>query len=130
MSCEQNKQVARDFFGALGRRESEAMNALMHDDLQWWVIGEDGFGGTKDKAELNAAIGALWDMMEGDCTIDFVQMTAEDDRVAIIGQGEMATKGGVPYRNTYNFLLTIRDAKVFRGREYFDTKMVDRVFGF
>lgn len=129
MGTEANKKIALEFFDALGRRDVARMDGLMHDDLQWWVIGEDGFGGLKNKNELKAAIQMLWDAMAGDCTINFPVLTAEDDRVAMIGQGEMVTTGGVPYRNTYNFLVTIRDDKVFAGREYFDTKLVARVFG-
>lgn len=130
MDLAANKQAALRFFGAISRRDAPLLAEMMHDDLQWWVIGEDGFGGLKDKAGLLGAIQSLWDMMEGECAITFPFLTAEEDRVGMIGQGEMATREGVPYRNTYNFLVTIRDGKIIAGREYFDTKMVDRVFGF
>ena len=49
---------------------------------------------------------------------------AEGDKVAIelVGRGEL--KNGRVYNNEYHLLMTIRDGKVARVREYLDTQHV------
>jgi ketosteroid isomerase-like protein len=71
----------------------------------------------------------MLDIMEGPVVINIQRITAEDDRVSLTGVGDMVTKTGKPYCNTYHFLATVRNGKLARTREYFDTELTARVFG-
>ena len=45
------------------------------------------------------------------------------------GRGEVKTKGGQDYNNSYCFVLRLEDGKLVELREYLDTALVERVFG-
>jgi ketosteroid isomerase-like protein len=125
----QNKQIALEFFRALTYREAEKLDRLLADDLEWWILGNLGLSGLKTKETFKQAVQLLWDLMEGVATINMEYVTAEDDRVALIGKGDMVTKNGKPYRNDYNIMLVIRNGQIVKGREFFDTQLVSKVFG-
>ena len=130
MSLEANKKVVVDFFGAISARDARRLSELMHANFQWWIIGTLPFSGTKDGAAFKGAVQMLWDVIEGPVALHVDQLTAEDDRVALIAHGKMVTKTGMRYDNTYNLLLTVKDGKIIGGREYFDTQLVAKAFGF
>ena len=41
MSSENNVQVVKDFFAALGRRDRQDLLALSAEDIEWIIPGED-----------------------------------------------------------------------------------------
>jgi ketosteroid isomerase-like protein len=41
MSIEKNIQTVKDFFAAIGHGDSEALLALVADDVEWIIPGED-----------------------------------------------------------------------------------------
>src|ERR1700745_3116582 len=41
MSIEENVQIVKDFFAALGRRDKQGLLALSANDIEWIIPGED-----------------------------------------------------------------------------------------
>ena len=41
MSIEKNVQTVKDFFAAIGRRDMQALLALVAEDIEWIIPGED-----------------------------------------------------------------------------------------
>ena len=41
MSIEENVQTVKDFFAAIGRGDREALLALVAEDIEWIIPGED-----------------------------------------------------------------------------------------
>jgi ketosteroid isomerase-like protein len=41
MSIEKNIQTVKDFFAAIGRGDREALLALVAEDIEWIIPGED-----------------------------------------------------------------------------------------
>jgi ketosteroid isomerase-like protein len=41
MSCETNVQTVKDFFAAIGRGDRERLLALVAEDIEWIIPGED-----------------------------------------------------------------------------------------
>ena len=41
MSTQENVQVVKDFFAALGRGDKQALSALSAEDIEWIIPGED-----------------------------------------------------------------------------------------
>ena len=60
-------------------------------------------------------------------TID--DIIAEGDRVVVRGRGEVRTKAGKDYNNSYCFVLRLEEGRLVELREYLDTALVERVFG-
>ena len=52
-------------------------------------------------------------------------------RLFVVAQtaGTAETHDGRPYNNTYCQVIRIRDGKIAEVKEYFDTALVDAVFG-
>ena len=42
MSIEKNVQTVKNFLAALGRRDKQALLALVAEDLEWIIPGENG----------------------------------------------------------------------------------------
>jgi len=84
MSTETNKQTVLAFFAAMGRNDVETMGKLMTDDATWWVVPGTKFSGLWPKADYLSNIGLLYEIAAGPLEMDFREITAEDDRVAIV----------------------------------------------
>jgi ketosteroid isomerase-like protein len=41
MSTEENVQIVKDFFAAIGRSDRQAVQALSAEDIEWIIPGED-----------------------------------------------------------------------------------------
>jgi ketosteroid isomerase-like protein len=54
-------------------------------------------------------------------------MTAEGERVAVEAESFGTHASGLPYHNTYHFLVVVRDGKIRRFKEYMDTMHADEV---
>ena len=56
-------------------------------------------------------------------------LIGEDDRVVVRGRGEVRTKWGKDYNNSYCFFIRMADGRMVELREYLDTALVESVFG-
>ena len=65
----------------------------------------------------------------GGISFEFLNLTAEDDRVAVEAKGRSTEVSGKEYNNEYHFLIFFRDGKVCRMKEYLDTKLAEEVLG-
>lgn len=123
MNIEENKAIARNYMQAIVDGDIDYIESIQHPDCQWWILG----GGTLDKATFTQM------SKEGLLTantrkVEILMLTAEDDRVSVVAEGEMHFDNHV-YKNSYHNLLTIRDGKIVGGREYMDTQAVAEFFG-
>ena len=103
--------------------DREMIDRLVDMEGQWWVIGR-GYQPMKQMVDTVCAFAGL---MEGEPST-VVGTTSEGDRVALESRGNIRLKDGTPYNNDYHFLLKFRDGRVYEGREYLDTALVERVF--
>ncbi|GIQ75521.1 nuclear transport factor 2 family protein [Bradyrhizobium sp. RD5-C2] len=124
MSIEENTQIVKDFFAALGRGDRQALLALSADDIEWIIPGKDwtlagthrghaGLSGLLQKASEATQISSP-------APPEFV---AQGDRVLVIGFAEemvMSTKK--PFEDYWVFAITVRDRKLTHIREYIDTQ--------
>jgi ketosteroid isomerase-like protein len=55
-------------------------------------------------------------------------LIAEDDYVVVECRGEVTTKSGKPYNNTYCYVCRISDGKLKELTEYMDTQLVVETF--
>ncbi|MAT50723.1 MAG: hypothetical protein CMK32_06015 [Porticoccaceae bacterium] len=123
MSIEENKALARRYMQAVVDGDIDTVRELQHPDVTWWILGGES---TLDRDTFtNMVAQGLVAAKERKITI--TGLTAEDDRVAVMAEGEMVFPDRV-YRNSYHNLLVIRDGKIVEGREYMDTKAVEAAF--
>jgi ketosteroid isomerase-like protein len=132
LSTEDNKRTAIALLKASAIHDGAKFESLLHPDATYWTIGRPEqcrFGGEKTRAAICAYMATPTIFLNGGVEVTFGEITAEGDRVAI----EAETKGTLPdgrvYSNLYHYLMTFRDGKVLRVKEYLDTQAANEFFG-
>ena len=128
MSTEENSQVVKDFFAALGRRDKQGLLALSAEDIEWIVPGEDWpLAGThRGHAGLAAVIQKASEEIEMTYPKP-PEFVAQGDRVFVIGVATGKIKAtGKPFKDDWVFDITVRNGKLTKIREYIDTQALAR----
>ena len=127
MSTEKNVQTVTDFFAAIGRGDKEGLLALIAEDIEWIIPGEDwplagahrGHAGLADL--LQTASKSIETSTE---PRDFV---AQGDRVLVVGFAKGKIKAtNKTFEDHFVFAITVRDGKLTNIREYIDTQALAR----
>jgi uncharacterized protein len=121
MGIEENKRLVLGFFENLSAGNGAAVLGAMADSATWWIQGNFPLSGTKSKQEFAAVVGELGSKIDGGLRVTPKGITAEGDRVAVEAESYAKMKNGKTYKNTYHFLLVVRDGKIQSVREYLDT---------
>lgn len=132
MSTEDNKRTAMALLRASAVHDGPAFEALMHPDATYWTLGKPHlckFGGEKTRAAICAYMATPSIFLNGGVDVTFGAITAEDDRVAIEAETTGTLPDGRVYTNSYHYLMTFRDGKVLRVKEYLDTQAAHEFFG-
>src|SRR6201747_2713032 len=127
MSIEKNIQTVKDFFAAIGRGAREALLALVAEDIEWIIPGEDwplagrrhGHAGLADLLET-----ASRSMETSTEPREFV---ARGDRVLVVGFARGRIKAtNKTFEGDWVFAITVRDGRLTNIREYVDTQALAR----
>jgi uncharacterized protein len=127
MSTEKNVRTVKDFFAAIGRGDKEGLLALIAEDIEWIIPGEDwplagthrGHAGLADL--LQTASKSIETSTE---PRDFV---AQGDRVLVVGFAKGKIKAtNKTFEDHFVFAITVRDGKLTNIREYIDTQALAR----
>jgi ketosteroid isomerase-like protein len=113
-----NHQLVRDYFTALPT--GDLPDDLFTDDLTVWTITS----GASGKAKYLSGLRMLQSLFPGGLTYRVDSLTAEDDRVVAEVRGHGTLASGDEYHNTYVFIFRVRDARIARISEYFNTIVV------
>ena len=125
---EANKQLVVEFLKLSGKGEIRQAMSLLTPDAQFSTMGTSAYSKTRDVTELERLLRGIHSVIPGGIEFDFLVLTAEDDRVACEARGRSMTTGGKPYNNEYHFLVHCRQGKIFKVKEYLDTKLLDSTF--
>ncbi|HKT72160.1 MAG TPA: nuclear transport factor 2 family protein [Steroidobacteraceae bacterium] len=126
---ETNKRIARQFIEALGKSDAAALKTLVTQDIEAIATGTSIGSGSRGYAQIVAAFEMFGKATRSGLNPKFLTITAEDDRVAIEWEGECTLVNGVPYNNQYCTMFFLRDGKIYKLKEYFDTKLTDATLG-
>ena len=128
MSTEKNLQTVKDFFAAIGRRDSEGLLALVADDIEWIIPGEGWpLAGThRGHAELADVLQNAFEEVEMTYPKP-PEFVAQGDRVLVVGVATGKIKAtNKPFKDDWVFDITVRDGKLTKIREYIDTQALAR----
>lgn len=130
MSIEANKEIVRRAGEAFGEGNWEALLALMHEDVEYALIGESSFSpklrGKEAVREMLAGLAA--GLATPGITMHIENLIAEGEYVAEQARGSARTVTARPYNNTYCRVWRIVDGKVVSLLEYLDTDLLIRCF--
>ena len=124
MSTEENVQVVKDFFEAMGSGNRQSLLALVAEDIEWIIPGEDWpLAGThRGHAGLAALLRKASDTVETSFPKP-PEFVAQGDRVLVVGFATGKVKAtNKTFDDDWVFAITVRNGKVTNIREYVDTQ--------
>src|SRR3984957_11302392 len=127
MSIEKNIQTVKDFFASIGRGDREALLALVAEDIEWIIPGEDWpLAGTRH------GHAGLADLLETasksiETSTEPREFVAQGDRVLVVGFARGKIKAtNKTFEDDWIFAITVRDGRLTSIREYIDTQALAR----
>jgi hypothetical protein len=98
-------------------------------DVRWTIIGGTAWSRTWEgfEAVRRRLLDPLFAQFETIYRAKATRVIAEGDLVVIESRGDVMTKSGKPYRNTYCNVYRLEDGKVKEITEYCDTQLVAQV---
>lgn len=123
MTTEQNVRTVKDFFAAIGRGDTEALLALVAEDIEWIIPGNDwALAGTHC-----GHAGIITLLETASCSLETTteprEFVAQGDRVLVTGVATGNVKAtNKPFEDQWVFAITVRDGKLASIREYIDTQ--------
>lgn len=128
MSTQENVQVVKDFFAAMGRGDEPGLLALSAEDIEWIIPG-DGWplaGTYRGHAGLANVLKKASEAVETSYPKP-PEYVAQGDRVLVIGLAEGKIKAtNKAFEDHWVFAITVRDGKLTSIREYIDTQALAR----
>ena len=128
MSIEENVQIVKDFFAAIGDYNKHDLLALVAKDIEWIIPGEGWpLAGThRGHAELAAVLQKASEEIETTYPTP-PEFVAQGDRVLVVGVATGKIKAtNKPFKDDWVFDITVRDGKLTKIREYVDTQALAR----
>ena len=129
MSIENNIQTVKDFFAAIGGGDKEALLALVAEDIEWIVPGEDwALAGThRGHAGLADVLQKASEEIE--TSTEPREFIAQGDRVLVVGfaTGKIRATNKT-FEDHWVFDIIVRNGKLTYVREYVDTQALERAF--
>ena len=125
-----NVSRAKTFLEAMSKGDVSAVEALASDEFEYWVAGRTSLSGSRDLAELTAAMPEFARVFPHGLCMSVTGTTAELQRVAVEAASHGITADGKTYENRYHFLFKFDHAgDIAEVREYMDTAHVAEIFG-
>jgi uncharacterized protein len=127
MSTHKNVQTVKDFFAAIGRGDREGLLALVAEDIEWIIPGEDW-----PLAGTHRGHAGLADLLQTasksiETSTEPREFVAQGDRVLVVGFAKGKIKAtNKTFEDHFVFAITVRDGKLTNIREYIDTQALAR----
>ncbi len=128
MSTEKNVQTVKDFFAAIGRGDREGLLALVVEDIEWIIPGEDWpLAGThRGHADLADVLQKASEELETTYPAP-PEFVAQGDRVLVVGVATGKIKAtNKSFKDAWVFDITVRNGRLTKIREYVDTQALAR----
>jgi uncharacterized protein len=129
MDATENKELIQDAFAELAKGNGIRFVDLLGEDIRWRIIGTTEWSGTwEGKAAVRRGLlDPLFAQFATRYRNRAIRLIAEDDYVVIECRGDVTTKLGRPYRNTYCYVCRLEGGKVTELTEYCDTELLTKV---
>ncbi|ESY95340.1 MULTISPECIES: nuclear transport factor 2 family protein [unclassified Mesorhizobium] len=127
MTIEKTVQTVKDFFAAIGRGDRKALLALVAEDIEWIIPGEDWpLAGTyRGHAGLANLLETASKSIE--TSTEPREFIALGDRVLVVGSARGRIKAtNKTFEDDWIFAITVRDGRLTNIREYVDTQALAR----
>jgi len=123
-----NKLFVQHIFTELAKGNRKPFADAMAEDFCWIITGSSAWsrayrGKTAVRSELTEP---LFRQLTDTYRNSAQRFIAEDDYVVVQCRGEVMTKKGMPYNNSYCLVIRLAGGQMRELTEYLDTALVDR----
>ena len=128
MGTQENVQVVKSFFAAMGSGDKQGLLALVAKDIEWIIPGEDWpLAGThRGHVGLADLLKKASEMVETSFPKPS-EFVAQGDRVLVVGVATGKIKAtNRAFKDDWVFAITVQNGKVTKIREYIDTQALAR----
>jgi ketosteroid isomerase-like protein len=124
MSVEENVAIVQNFFAAMGSYNKQDLLALVAEDIEWIIPGENWpLAGTH---RGHSGLAAVLQTASEEVEMTYPsppEFVAQGDRVMVVGVATGKIKAtNKPFKDEWIFDITVRNGKVAKIREYIDTQ--------
>lgn len=127
MSKEANKRKVKAFFDAMNNGDVDSIVDAYRDDGYVWTKGRTLISGKFNKEQIRAAAGSIYEAFPEGIRFEILNMTAEEDRVAVEATSHGRHVSGLIYENEYHFLFHFKEGQLLALKEYMDTEHITEV---
>ena len=125
---QENIQIVQDFFAAIGGGDKQGLLALVAEEIEWIIPGEDWpLAGTH---RGHAGLAKVLQKASEEVEMTYPkppEFVAQGDRVLVVGVAMGKIKAtNKPFKDDWVFAITVRNGKVTNIREYIDTQALAR----
>jgi uncharacterized protein len=127
MSIQENVQIVKDLFAAMGRGDKQGLLALSAEDIEWIIPGENW-----PLAGTHRGHAGLADLLQTSEMLEISypeppEFVAQGDRVLVVGFARGKVKAtNRTFEDHFVFAITVRNGKLTNIREYVDTQALAR----
>jgi ketosteroid isomerase-like protein len=128
VAAAENKQMMQRVFAELADGNGQPFLDALADDARWTVIGSSPWSRAYEgkRAIADELMRPLFRQFADRYTARATRIVAEDDVVVVEARGEVTTKLGEPYNQTYCYVLRLADGQVRELTEYLDTELINK----
>jgi ketosteroid isomerase-like protein len=128
VDSQENKQLMRDVFAELAKGDGGPFVEVLAEDVRWTIIGSTEWSGSWEGKQAVRAklLDPLFAQFATRYRNTAIRLIAEGDCVVIECRGNVITKAGQPYNNTYCYVCRLEDGKVHELTEYCDTELLTK----
>ncbi|MGH2588577.1 MAG: nuclear transport factor 2 family protein [Dehalococcoidia bacterium] len=129
MSTSDNKELIRAAFEAWTKGEGDFFR-LLADDVRWTITGSSPVAGTYTSRQdfLDRAIAPISARLSQPIRPTVQSILAEGDQVVALWDGHATATDGLPYDNTYCWVMRVLDGKVTAATAFFDSPHLTDLF--
>jgi ketosteroid isomerase-like protein len=127
MSTQENVQIVKDFFAAVGRGDTQGLPALSVEEIEWIIPGEKW-----PLAGTHRGQAGLADLLQRASEMEISypeppEFVAQGDRVLMVGFARGKVKAtNRTFEDHFVFAITVRNGKLTNIREHVDTQALAR----
>jgi uncharacterized protein len=129
MTTADNKRLMQHLYAELAVGNRVPFREAMSEDFTWTINGSGAW--SRSFHGRDAVRKELFEPLFAQFATDYRSTAdafiAEDDRVVVLCHGDVMTKSGDRYANSYCNVVRLRDGKMIELIEYMDTELAARV---
>ena len=131
MNEQQNVQIIQDIYAAFGRGDMDTILNALAPDIDWFIPGskEIPYSGHRcNPQEVKACIEQMVTTLEIQ-RFEARKFEANNDEIIVVGFERMKVKAtGRVFENDWIQIWSLKDSRVIRFREFFNTDKVLHAF--